>query len=247
MKALEGIKVVDLTNFESGPTCTEDLGFLGADVYKIERVPKSGTSGRNRSSAKGDTIAFTVLNANKKSISVDMKSPEGKEIIWKLIDECDVLVENMGPGSVDRLGFSYEAVHKRNPRMIYTSIKGFGKGSPWENYPAFDPIAQATGGAMALNGPLDGPPTLIGPNVGDYGVGHFTCIGILAALIEREKTGEGQFVEGAMQDVIACCIRGHFEPFYTRGIRRVGNYMPLEDVAPPTCIAARETKTRTAL
>jgi len=230
LKALEGIKVVDMTDFEAGPTCSLDLAFLGAEVYKIER-PRTGKKSRPRT--KGGHIGTIIMNFNKKSISVDLKSPEGKEILWKLIDTCDILVENMAPGAIDRLGFGYEEVKKRNPRIIFASIKGFGKGSPWEHYPAFDPVAQATGGAMSVNGELNGPPILCGPNIADYGAGHFTVIGILAALYQREKTGKGQYVEGAMQDIMACCLRGHYEPYYTMGgVRRSGNEMRLENVAP---------------
>lgn len=230
-KALSGIKVLDMTNFEAGPTCTEDLAFLGADVYRIDRVKKDNSP---RAASLANDIVFSAMNMSKKSLSVDLKSSEGKNLIWKMIDACDVLVENMSPGAMERLGFSWEAVHARNPRIIYVSIKGFGKGSPWESYPAFDPCAQAVGGAVYFNGPEGGEPMLVGPDIADYSVGHLTAIGIIAALFQREKTGRGQFVEGAMQDVMACCLRGSYEPWYnTNGhYRRCGNGMRLENVAP---------------
>lgn len=232
--ALEGIKVVDLTQFESGTVCTMTLAWLGADVYKVER-PKAGELGRYSVAEPGvDSYGFIILNANKKSVTLDIKKPEGKEVLWKLVEKADVMVENMGPGSIDRLGFSYEEVQKRNPRIVYAQIKGFGLDGPWADFPAFAPIAQAVGGAASITGEADGPPTQPGVNLADSGAGYFAALAIIAALYQRESTGVGQRVEVTMQDTVIAFARSAWEQQHRTGkpAPRVGNGMPLEPVAP---------------
>ena len=232
--ALDGIRVVDLTQFESGTVCTMTLAWLGAEVIKVER-PKFGELGRySIEEPNTDTHGFILLNANKKSVTLNLKDPDGKEILMKMIQKADVLVENMGPGSIDRLGFDYETVNKLNPRIVYASIKGFGMDGPWADFPAFAPIAQAAGGATSITGPEDGPPTQPGPNIADSGAGYMTALGILAALYQREQTGKGQRVEVAMQDTVIAFCRASWEQQLrnNEAAPRVGNGMPLEPVGP---------------
>src|SRR5690606_6443785 len=185
---LEGVRVIDLTQFESGTVCTETLAWMGAEVLKVER-PKTGEAGRYSIAEPGvDTYGFIILNANKKSITLNLKTEKGKEILWKLIDKSDVFIENMGPGSIERLGFGYEEVSKRNPRIIYAQIKGFGMDGSYRDYPAFDPIAQAVGGSASITGEPDGPPMQPGPNLADSGTGYLTALSIVGALYQRDRT-----------------------------------------------------------
>ncbi|AOT69812.1 CaiB/BaiF CoA transferase family protein [Geosporobacter ferrireducens] len=232
--ALGGIKVLDLTQFESGTVCTETLAWLGADVYKVER-PKKGELGRYSVAEPDiDSVGFIILNMNKKSVTLDIKSSEGKKILKELVEKCDVLVENMGPGSIDRLGFSYEDAKAYNPKIIYAQIKGFGLDGPWKDYPAFNPIAAAVGGMTAITGDPEGPPMQSGLNLADSGAGYICAMAISAALFQREKTGKGQRIEVSMQDTVIGFGRSAWEPYYRTGkpAPRVGNGMPLEDVAP---------------
>ena len=167
--ALDGIRIVDITQFQSGTVCTMTLGFLGAEIIKVER-PKVGELNRYSVTEPGiDSYSFITCNANKKSVTLDAKSPEGKEILWKLIEKSDVFIENMGPGSIERLGFGYDVVHERCPQVVYAQIKGFGTDGPWADYPAFDPIAQATGGSTSINGYPDGSPLQPGVDLADSG------------------------------------------------------------------------------
>lgn len=231
---LEGIRVLDLTQFESGTVCTETLAWMGAEVLKVER-PKRGEAGRYSIAEPGvDTYGFIILNANKKSITLDLKTDKGKEILWQLIDKVDVFIENMGPGSIERLGFGYEEVSRRNPRIVYAQIKGFGTDGPYRDYPAFDPIAQAVGGAASVTGEPDGPPMQPGPNMADSGAGYLTALSIVGALFQRYSTGKGQHIEVAMQDVVIGFCRSAWEQQYrnNEAAPRVGNGMPLEPVAP---------------
>lgn len=231
---LEGVRVIDLTQFESGTVCTETLAWMGAEVLKVER-PKTGEAGRYSIAEPGvDTYGFIILNANKKSITLNLKTEKGKEILWKLIDKSDVFIENMGPGSIERLGFGYEEVSKRNPRIIYAQIKGFGMDGPYRDYPAFDPIAQAVGGSASITGEPDGPPMQPGPNLADSGTGYLTALSIVGALYQRDRTGRGQRIEVAMQDVVIGFCRAAWEQHYLNqgAAKRVGNGMPLEPVAP---------------
>ncbi len=200
MKALEGVKILDFTHVQSGPTCTQLLAWFGADVIKVER-PGVGdaTRGQLRDIPDVDSLYFTMLNHNKRSITIDTKNPKGKEVLERLVKTCDVLVENFAPGALDRMGFSWERVQELNPRMIYASVKGFGPG-PYEDCKVYENVAQCTGGAASTTGFLDGPPLVTGAQIGDSGTGLHLALGIVAALFQREKSGTGQRVLAAMQD-----------------------------------------------
>lgn len=205
--ALHGIRVVDLTQFESGTSCTQLLAWFGAEVIKVE-PPVKGEQGRYSSTEGGsDSHYFLQLNANKKSVTCDLKHPDGKVLLAKLIAQADVFVENFAPGVIERLGFSYEAVREINPRIIYASIKGFAPDGPYANFLAFDPIAQAAGGALSITGEPGGRPIKPGPNFADSGAGLHCTIGILAALQQRHATGCGQRVDVSMQDAMISFMR----------------------------------------
>jgi formyl-CoA transferase len=199
-KALEGVKILDFTHVQSGPTCTQLLGYMGADVIKIER-PGEGdiTRGQLRDVKGADSLYFTMLNGNKRSITVDSKNPKGKEIIERLIKHCDVLVENFAPGALDRMGFTWEHIHKLNPRMIVASVKGFGPG-PYEDCKVYENVAQCAGGSASTTGFREGPPLVTGAQIGDSGTGLHLAFGIVSALYQRVRTGRGQKVLCAMQD-----------------------------------------------
>lgn len=200
MKALEGVRILDMTHVQSGPTCTQLLAWFGADVIKVER-PGVGdaTRGQLRDIPDADSLYFTMLNHNKRSITLNTKSDKGKEIFEGLIKACDVMVENFAPGALDRMGFSWERIQELNPRLIYASVKGFGPG-PYEDCKVYENVAQCTGGAASTTGFLDGPPTVTGAQIGDSGTGLHLALGIVTALFQREKTGKGQKVLAAMQD-----------------------------------------------
>jgi formyl-CoA transferase len=199
-KALEGVRILDFTHVQSGPTCTQLLAYMGADVIKIER-PGVGdiTRGQLRDVKGADSLYFTMLNGNKRSITIDSKHPKGKEIIERLIKHCDVLVENFAPGALDRMGFTWEHIHKTNPRMIVASVKGFGPG-PYEDCKVYENVAQCAGGAASTTGFRDGPPLVTGAQIGDSGTGLHLAFGIVSALYQRIRTGRGQRVLCAMQD-----------------------------------------------
>lgn len=200
MKALEGVKILDMTHVQSGPTCTQLLAWFGADVIKVER-PGVGdaTRGQLRDVPDADSLYFTMLNHNKRSITLNTKSEKGKEIFEGLIKACDVMVENFAPGALDRMGFSWERIQELNPRLIYASVKGFGPG-PYEDCKVYENVAQCTGGSASTTGFLDGPPTVTGAQIGDSGTGLHLALGIVTALFQREKSGKGQKVLAAMQD-----------------------------------------------
>jgi formyl-CoA transferase len=200
MKALEGIKILDFTHVQSGPTCTQLLAWLGADVIKVER-PGIGDITRAQlvDIPDVDSLYFTMLNSNKRSITLDTKNESGKEILIKLIKSCDVLVENFAPGALDRMGFPWERIQELNPRMIYASVKGFGPG-PYEDCKVYENVAQCTGGAASTTGFDDGPPLVTGAQIGDSGTGLNLAFGIVAALFQRVTSGRGQRVQAAMQD-----------------------------------------------
>src|SRR5687767_10556678 len=199
-KALEGVRILDFTHVQSGPTCTQLLGYMGADCIKVER-PGTGDITRSQlRDIKGvDSLYFTMLNGNKRSITVDSKHPKGKEIIERLIKVCDVLVENFTPGTLDRMGFTWERVQQLNPRMIMASVKGFGPG-PYEECKVYENVAQCAGGAASTTGFREGPPLVTGAQIGDSGTGLHLALGIVAALYQRNRTGRGQRVLCAMQD-----------------------------------------------
>ncbi len=201
-KALEGIRVLDMTHVQSGPSCTQILAWFGADVIKVE-MPGRGDITRQqlRDLPDVDSLYFTMLNCNKRSITVNTKTDRGKEIFRRLLKACDVIVENFAPGALARQGFPWEVIHEINPRIVYASIKGFGPG-PFADFKAYETIAQAMGGAMSTTGWEDGPPTSTGAQIGDSGTGIHCVAGILAALLHRERTGLGQRVEVAMQDAV---------------------------------------------
>ena len=200
--ALADVKVLDLTQFEAGTSCTEALAWLGADVIKVEN-PRGGDQGRGASTDQAgvDSHYFMLLNANKRSITLNLSSPRGREIFTEMLKKADVMIENFAPGAIERLGFGYDVVREINPRIIYAQIKGFGEG-PYENYVSFDMIAQSVGGALSLTGTQETEPLKPGPTIGDTGTGLHCAIGILAALHQRERTGYGQQIKVAMQDAV---------------------------------------------
>jgi formyl-CoA transferase len=200
MKALENVRILDFTHVQSGPTCTQLLAWFGADVIKVER-PGVGdiTRGQLQDIPKVDSLYFTMLNHNKRSITLDTKNKTGKEVLERLIKTCDVLVENFGPGVLDRMGFPWETIHKLNPRMIVASIKGFGPG-PYEDCKVYENVAQCTGGAASTTGFRDGVPLVTGAQIGDSGTGLHLALGIVTALFQRTHSGKGQRVTCAMQD-----------------------------------------------
>ena len=206
MEALKGIKVLDFTHVQSGPTCTQLLAWFGADVIKVER-PGSGdpTRGQLVDVPGADSLYFTMLNHNKRSLTLNTKNQTGKRILERLIKKCDVLVENFAPGAMERMGFGWEQIQKLNPRMIMASVKGFGPG-PYEDCKVYENVAQCAGGAASTTGFLDGPPTVTGAQIGDSGTGLHLALGIVTALYQRHETGIGQRVLAAMQDgVINLC------------------------------------------
>ena len=199
-KPLQGIKIIDFTHVQAGPACTQMLAWFGADVIKVER-PGSGdvTRSQLRDVPGADALYFTMLNSNKRSLTLDTKKPEGKAVLEKMIKESDVMVENFGPGALDRMGFTWEHIHKLNPRMIVASVKGFGPG-PYEDCKVYENIAQCAGGSASTTGFRDGPPLVTGAQIGDSGTGLHLALGIVSALYQRNRTGRGQKVLAAMQD-----------------------------------------------
>ena len=210
LNCLEGIRVVDFTQFEAGPSCTEALAWLGAEVVKIEN-PRTGDPGRRlQPGHPDDPWYFHQFNANKKSVTLNLKSPRGFEIIRELLKKADVTVENMAPGTIERLGLGYDEVRKVNPGIIYCQVKGFGTGSPYEHSLAFDMIAQAAGGTISVTGDADRAPVKPGPSFGDTGTGMLMAISILGALYGRSKTGHGRRLQVAMQDAMLHYMRVPF-------------------------------------
>ena len=200
MKALEGIKILDFTHVQSGPTCTQLLAWFGADVIKVERAGVGdATRGQLRDIPDVDSLYFTMLNHNKRSIELDTKNETGKTVLERLVKTCDVLVENFAPGALDRMGFSWERIQELNSRMIMASIKGFGPG-PFEDCKVYENIAQCAGGGASTTGYLGELPTVSGAQIGDSGTGLHLALGIVTALFQREKSGRGQRVTAAMQD-----------------------------------------------
>ena len=202
MKALDGVKILDMTHVQSGPTCTQLLAWFGADVIKVER-PGVGdaTRGQLRDIPDVDSLYFTMLNHNKRSVTLNTKDEKGKEIFTRFIKECDVMVENFAPGALDRMGFGWDKIQELNPRMIYASVKGFGPG-PFADCKVYENVAQCAGGSASTTGNLDGTPMVTGAQIGDSGTGLHLALGIVTALFQRETSGKGQRVECAMQDSV---------------------------------------------
>lgn len=225
--ALEGYRVIDFTHDQAGPSCTQMLAWLGAEVIKIERP---GVGDRSRKlwyspRDEHDSYFYLLLNHNKKSITLNLKTATGKDIVRRLIGGADVVAENLGPGVMDRLGLGWEDVRQINPRAVYASVKGFGSFGPYSGYKCFEMVAQAMSGAMSVTGEPDGPPLVSGPNVGDTGTGMHLTIAILGALLQRERTGHGQLVEVAMQEAVLNLTRVKLTPTLATGepLGRSGN------------------------
>jgi formyl-CoA transferase len=200
---LSGIKVIDFTGVQAGPACTQMMAWFGADVLKVERLDGGDvTRHQLRDIPNHDALYFTMLNSNKRSLAINTKTPEGLEVMEKLIREADVLVENFAPGALDRMGLSWEHIHELNPRLIFGSVKGFNDQSPWKDLKVYENVAQAAGGALSTTGFWDGPPTVSSAALGDSNTGMHLLIGILTALLAREKTGVGQKVSVSMQDAV---------------------------------------------
>ena len=206
-KALDGIRIIDMTHNQAGPACTQILAWLGADVIKLEEPGKGDVARTNMRDQDSDSLFFLILNANKQSLTLNLKTEEGKELFKKVIETADVLVENFSPGALDRLGLGYKVLSKINKRLIYATIKGFGTYGPYSEFKSFEPIAQAMGGAMCATGFPENPPTYVWPAIGDSGTGMHMAIGILAALQQRNSSGKGQEVEVSMQDSVANIMR----------------------------------------
>jgi formyl-CoA transferase len=228
MSALSGIRVVDITNNQAGPSCGQMLAWFGADVVKVEEPGGGDIARRNmRDRPDADSLFFLSFNANKKSLTLNLKTPQGKEVFRRLLATADVLLENFGPGALDRLGFGYAALRTEYPRLVYASIKGFGSYGPHADYKSYEPIAQAMGGAMSVTGFADGPPTYTWAAIGDSGTGMHCVMGILAALLQRHTTGEGQHVEVSMQDAVVNLIRVALRDHQRFGkpLQRAGNQL----------------------
>jgi len=222
-KALDGIRVIDMTHNQAGPACAQILAWLGADVIKLE-TPGKGDVARAQNN---DELFFLSFNANKRSLTLNLKSDEGKDLFRKLLKKSDVFLENFAPGAVARMGFDFAALQKINPRLIYATIKGFGTYGPYSDFKSFEPVAQAMAGAMSVTGQPDGPPTYHWPAIGDSGTGMHMAIGILAALNQRHATGKGQEVEVSMQESVLNIMRVSLRDHQRRGsaMPRTGNQL----------------------
>src|SRR4029453_14125901 len=242
---LEGIKVIDYTGVQSGPACSQMMAWLGADVLKVERMHTGdNTRIQLRDIPNADALYFTMVNSNKRSLEIDTKTPEGKAILEELIRRAAVMVENMGPGGLDRQGFTWEHIHELNPRLIFGVVKGFPDGSPLTDVKAYENVAQCAGGNASTTGFWDGPPTVSGAALGDSNTGMHLLIGILAALMQREKTGKGQRVFMSMQEAVLnlCRVKlrdqerlervGYLEEYPQFPIRDDGKYGTFSDAVP---------------
>ncbi len=239
MAALDGLRILDLTQYEAGTSCTQALAWMGADVAKIE-APDHGDPGRNVGfpEHRGYSGYFCNWNANKRSVSIDLKSAEGKELFMRLLTGFDVFVENYGPGVVERLGIDYETLKQVHPGIIYARIKGFGTSGPYADFKSFDSVAQAASGAFSVTGTADGPPTAPGTSTGDSGTGVQMAMAILAAYIQRQRTGEGQEIEISMQEAMTYFMRsriGAGSEWGSKVAKRSGNRQGLPPVNAYPC------------
>jgi formyl-CoA transferase len=232
MSALEGIRILDMTQYEAGPACTQALAWLGADVVKVER-PEDGDPGRGRGG--GDAEYFLMWNSNKRSITLALDKPEGRDLLLKMLPHYDVFVENYGPGVIEKLNLDYDVMKKIHPGIIYARVKGFGSSGPYADYKCFDMVAQAAAGAFAITGEADAPPMRPGPTTGDAGTGVQLALAITAAYIQRMKTGIGQLIELSMQEAmtyylrtsVAASMGGHqVSPRTGTGINPIVNLYP---------------------
>jgi formyl-CoA transferase len=227
-QALQGIRIIDMTHNQAGPACAQMLAFLGADVIKLEE-PKAGDVARTVHADRkdSDSLFFLLFNANKKSLTLNLKTDEGKRLFKEVVKQSDVLLENFGPGAMDRLGLGWDVLRDLNPRLIYATIKGFGSYGPHAHFKSYEPVAQAMGGAMSVTGFPENPPTLVLPAIGDSGTGMQMAIGILAALQQRHSTGRGQHVEVSMQDAVVNIIRVSLRDHQRQGrpMERHGNQL----------------------
>ena len=204
--ALDGLRVLDLSQYEAGPSCTQLLAWLGADVVKVEK-PGTGDPGRSLLGATGTAAYFLYWNANKRSVAIDLEKPEGRALLLRMLPHYDVFVENFGPGVIEKLGLDWERVHALHPGLIYARIKGFGGEGPHAGYKSFDMVAQATAGAFSITGTAEGPPMCPGPTMGDSGTGAQAALAITAAYVQRLRTGKGQLVELSMQEAMTYYVR----------------------------------------
>ena len=219
MEALKGVRILDMTHVQAGPTCSQLLAWMGADVIKFENPQGDATRGQLRDVPNADSLYFTMLNCNKRSITVNMKTAEGKQVFVDLLKKCHIIMENFGPGVLDRFGFPWEKIHEINPKIVMGSIKGFGSTGPYAEFKAYENVAQAMGGAMSTTGVPEGPPFVTGAQIGDSGTGLHLAIGLLAALRQAEHTGQGQYVEVAMMDGVMnlCRVKFRDHQRLTRG------------------------------
>ena len=210
MEALKGVRILDMTHVQAGPTCSQLLAWMGADVIKFENPQGDATRGQLRDVPNADSLYFTMLNCNKRSITVNMKTAEGKQVFTDLLKKCDIMMENFGPGVLERLGFTWEKIHAINPKLVVGSIKGFGSAGPYAEFKAYENVAQAMGGSMSTTGVPNGRPFVTGAQIGDSGTGLHLAIGLLAALHQARRDGVGQYVEVAMMDGIMNLCRVKF-------------------------------------
>ncbi len=227
MAALDGLRILDMTQYEAGTSCTQALAWLGADVVKVE-APKHGDPGRTLVVGGDYSPYFCNWNANKRSLALDLTTAEGRDILLKLAPRFDVFVENYGPGVVERMGLEYETLKAAHPGIIYAQIKGFGGSGPYAEYKSYDMIAQAAAGTFSVTGEFDGPPMLPGPTTADSGTGVQLAVAILAAVIQRMRTGEGQQIEISMQEAMTYFMRTRISfasDFGEQVVPRIGNTM----------------------